>query len=306
MATTKQQALDWLVDRLSPRMREKIFRRLGVRLGVRSFTCSGSLGTFEGSINDETVHSFFLRHGTWARSLQSLLIDKIFFRGRGTFVDIGANIGLTLVPLARAREIRCIGFEPEPQNYTLLRKNIIANGVESCVETFNVALFSSDETVDLEMSDDNSGDHRIRLPVSGDGPGLYGEQSRTTQPVEARRLDGLLDASSCDKPIAVKMDVQGAELRVFQGGARFFAQADYLILEYWPYGLRRMGDPVEAFVELVQEFPYGALLRDTSPAAPPLTATEKLVEPMTKLAERHDNEHFDLVLARHSSYETQG
>ena len=41
---------------------EEMFYRIGRMLGVRSFTCDKELGLFEGSINDNVVHRYYLRY----------------------------------------------------------------------------------------------------------------------------------------------------------------------------------------------------------------------------------------------------
>ena len=79
---------------------EEMFYRIGRMLGVRSFTCDKELGLFEGSINDNVVHRYYVRYGTWAPGLQYIL-RKIFANGRGTFINIRDNIGLTVIPIPK-------------------------------------------------------------------------------------------------------------------------------------------------------------------------------------------------------------
>ena len=78
--------------------------------------------------------------------------------------DIGANIGVTCIPAVnRGLVKRAIAVEPEPENFKLLKLNIILNNLEDKIETLNYALSSeSDKFLNLEISNDNSGDHRIR------------------------------------------------------------------------------------------------------------------------------------------------
>src|SRR4051812_6005107 len=123
----KQKMFAWLVSRMSLPAREKAFRMLGHKLGVKSFTCDGAFGLFEGSIIDEGVHGSYLRSGTWDPALQTLLRERIFGPSSGgTYVDIGANIGLTVIPAAAIAGVDCFAFEPDPMNYLHLRKNLAA------------------------------------------------------------------------------------------------------------------------------------------------------------------------------------
>ena len=91
---------------------------------AESIRSDGEYGIFEGSIHDEVVHGHYRREGTWSPEIQALLADQLFPEGRGTFLDIGANIGLVSIPLAERRRVRCLAFEPEPRNFQWLERNI--------------------------------------------------------------------------------------------------------------------------------------------------------------------------------------
>ena len=61
---------------------------------AESIRSDGEYGVFEGSIHDEVVHGHYRREGTWSPEIQALLANQLFPEGRGTFLDVGANIGL--------------------------------------------------------------------------------------------------------------------------------------------------------------------------------------------------------------------
>ena len=64
--------------------------------------------------------------GRWAEHTNEL-IGRFFDKaGRGTFLDIGANIGLTTIPVARRANVACHAFEPEPENFRNLRTRTFA------------------------------------------------------------------------------------------------------------------------------------------------------------------------------------
>ena len=80
-----------------------------------------------------------------------------------TVLNVGANIGMTCIGLLKTGGFaRAIAVEPAPDNYRLLVKNIEQNGLDSRITPFQIALSSVDGELDLELSDDNAGDHRIR------------------------------------------------------------------------------------------------------------------------------------------------
>ena len=154
-----------------------------------------------------------------------------------TLVDVGANIGTICIPaVTRGLARRAIAIEPEPANFRLLEINVRLNDLSDRIVLHNVAVGPADgQTLQMELSQDNSGDHRIR--VSSDD-GAYDERTRRVIQVESKTLDtlvGSLEASST----LVWMDTQGYEGQVLLGAANIVAARVPLVLEFWPYGMDR-------------------------------------------------------------------
>ena len=286
------------VRRLPVRWRERMFKALARDLGVESFVVAGKLGRFEGSVDDRMIHESYLQHRTWSPALQDILAN-VFRKSEGTFVDAGANIGLTTIPLARRTNVECHAFEPEPRNNAFLRRNVVANEVEGRVRVYGFALSDADGELAFELSPDNMGDHRVRASAPGAPAGnRYDEHLRATTRVPGRRLDGLLDASKLPRPLAMKIDVQGFEIRVLRGAKEFLPRLDALVVEFWPYGLRRAGDAPEELIELVRGFPYAAAFSDAETAIQ-LHPTERVLEKMRALAADADDPGWlDIVFSR--------
>ena len=258
-----------------------------------SILSDGSYGPFEGSIDDEVVHGHYRREGTWAPELLELLVDGLFPTGRGTFLDVGANIGLVSIPLVERRGVRCLAFEPEPRNYRWLERNIARHGLESLFQTFEVALHSKNETLCLELSAANFGDHRLRGKVDPETG-----STRETIFVPGRRLDDLVQLAELPRPIVAKVDTQGAEVRVLCGASRSLPLIDHLICEYWPYGLHRMGDNAEMLGEILKAFPFGAVLSTERPSRR-LTGTQELFQGLSWIpTDGSDRGFYDLLLSR--------
>ena len=296
----KGKLFDNFIKILPARYLEGMFYRIGRLLGVRSFTYMGGLGLFEGSMNDNMVHRLYLRYGTWATCLQYLL-STLFANGPGTFIDIGANIGLTTIPIAMVnRKIDLYAFEPESNNYLFLRRNIIGNAVELKIKTYNLALFSENCTLDMELSSDNMGDHRVRRqPITNLDGNSYNEITRRTVKIQARKLDSVLNGPDLIKPIILKVDTQGAEVQVFSGATNLLAEVDYLIVEYWPYGLQRMGDTTDSFLKIIKQFPWGAVYDDDVPAIPKLLPISEFLAYLDACLDTIGKGHLDIFLSRH-------
>lgn len=261
----------------------------------------GKYGPFLGAAADQVVHGHYREHGDWEPELLELLTERIFAQRRGTFLDLGANIGLVSIPLAVRRGIHCYAFEPDPLNYELLCRNAAAHGVSGQIEPFNLAVYSEKTTLSFELSRDNHGDHRVRArePAPGEAHD-FDESAREVIQVHAERLDDVLSSQALERPIAMKVDTQGCEVRVFTGAQRWLASVDYLISEYWPYGLQRMGDSQDAFIDFAWRFAYGAQLRADRPLPSRLKPVNGLMARVRQLFPDASNPlYVDLLLSHH-------
>ncbi|MGD1805082.1 class I SAM-dependent methyltransferase [Dapis sp. BLCC M126] len=268
---------------------------------------NGKYGVFEGNTKDKAIFSHYSQFRVWAPEIQYLLIKKLFSpEDDGTYLDIGANIGLTVIPLAERRgKVNCYAFEPEPENYQFLLKNIIRHQVPLSVQSYPVALFSHQTQVDFELSPNNTGDHRVRIEntdflVSA----VKGENSRKVIRVQAEPLDNIFSAKNIQKlkkPIVMKLDIQGSELQFCHGSSVFLQSVDHLIVKFWPYGLRRLGDtPEELMNTLIKNFSFGAILKKYKGDEPQINIQKDLnnlcLEPIEKVFTDLQNRlHFDDV-----------
>jgi FkbM family methyltransferase len=161
-------------------------------------------------------------------------------RGK-VFLDIGANVGTTSVPAAAGwGASRVIAVEPSPDNLKLLRCNVILNDVDDLVTCVHGAISTAGGSVALELSDSNSGDHRVRVSDEG---GDYGEAARTTVTVPSFGLDELLQILGMEQSAVGLMwvDTQGHEGQVLASATGLLAAGCPAVIEYWPYGLERAG-----------------------------------------------------------------
>lgn len=240
----------------------KKFIESGLALGIETATFQGEdLGLFEGYLKDDVIFKYSLLDGfTWSYAVQDFLLKKIFIDQRGTYIDVGANIGLITIPVAEKGKIKCYAFEPEPNNYKLLRRNILAHNVESLIETYSIALFSEKTQLHFEVCSRNYGDHRIKPNQNSEIKEYYNEESRQIINVNAERLDDVLDLRQLNSPIVLKVDIQGSEIQFFRGAEKSLELVDYLIVEYWPYGILYFGDTLESFLEILRKFPFAAFV----------------------------------------------
>jgi FkbM family methyltransferase len=133
---------------------------------------------------------------------------------RGTFVDIGANIGTSVVPALRTHGFsRGVACEPAPANYRLLRANLVLNGIADRARALPVAVTDRVGLVELKVHATNSGGHKIVPPfANSDAPAIT---------VDGVTLDLLVERGffEPEESTLVLMDAQGHEGHVLRGGS---------------------------------------------------------------------------------------
>lgn len=170
-------------------------------------------------------------------------VVKRCVRPGNVVLDIGANIGYYTLLFARlVGESGAVhAFEPVPDNFELLTKNVEANGYRN-VSPVQAAVSDTAGTVKIFLSDSDQVDHRIY--ESG--------EARSSIDVDCLRIDDYLDAHP--GPVSfVKMDIQGAEASAVRGMTRLLSGDAPLIIvsEFWPYGFRNAGEDPKTFLALL-------------------------------------------------------
>lgn len=167
-----------------------------------------------------------------------LLKKKVNF----ILIDIGANIGTVCIPAIRRGFFqKCIAIEPDPYNFSLLKKNIKINGLNKNIKIINTALGSDDnKRAVFELSEYNFGDHRVRNENDLLDKNYYLEKQRKTIVVKLTKLDTVLKKIN-PKNVFLWIDVQGYEGFVLEGARNTLKHNPPLVIEFWPYALERSG-----------------------------------------------------------------
>jgi FkbM family methyltransferase len=140
----------------------------------------------------------------------------------GVILDIGANHGKFTRNFARVHggSCRVLAFEPLEYNYSLLRAVV---GAMKNVSTFNIALSDRAGTTDFYVPIRPSG--RISPGCAHMGDESHADSFGTSTAKEVRKttvatetLDAFLQRQGIDRLDFIKLDVQGAESLVIQGG----------------------------------------------------------------------------------------
>jgi FkbM family methyltransferase len=147
-------------------------------------------------------------------------------------IDVGANIGLTVLPATRkvGPEGRVIAVEPASRAGSLLRKTLALNFVSERVLLYPYAAGETQGKAQLNIGDIIG--HSSLLPL---------QDSESVEEVEVRSLDSLVPHGQAIR--LAKLDAEGFELQVWRGMQRIVAENPGLIVlvEFGPEHLRRAG-----------------------------------------------------------------
>ena len=148
-------------------------------------------------------------HGCWLGTYErrtQVLFDRVTRPGDVVF-DIGANVGFYTLLAARlvGPAGKVVAFEPLPRNLAMLERHLAYNSLAN-VEIVRAAVA------------ERSGSAHF---AGGGGPST-GYLAAQGTPIDLVCLDDLVADESIRPPNVVKIDVEGAESRVLEGGRRTF------------------------------------------------------------------------------------
>lgn len=137
----------------------------------------------------------------------SALINELFDADGEGFIDVGANIGQTLMAVKTAnRQIQYVGFEPSVSCCYYLKRLIRANGFTDC-QVYNFAL--SDELKETVLETNGEADPTGSI-VTALRPAFFTKRESVFS-IDHDRLH-LDQTITC-----VKIDVEGGELETLMG-----------------------------------------------------------------------------------------
>lgn len=188
-----------------------------------------------------------------------------------TFVDVGAHLGIAALIYSELAgpETRVCAFEPNPNVFPTLVDNTRVNG--SAVECFRLALGADVGPCGFFATGSDA-----NASLSHDAPGKYWYWADRPKPVmqEFRVTMSTLD-QICSAlglaPGVIKLDVEGAELRVLQGGADILRRwRPLILLETHVFAWDSFGYSRQDLEEEIARLEYVVTDRSATPFVGPL------------------------------------
>ena len=209
----------------------------GVPFRERALFDGGWISSSMTSIED----SYFSLFGTM--NFKGLALARRLVPRGGTVFEIGANIGtetLALAALTGPRG-RVIAVEADPENESLLRERVVANGHEH-VEIVGQPVAEAKRTMNV-----------FRIP--GRGGMSFVQDHDAEGGIESVTIDELSDRYG--PPSFLFMDIEGGEYRALLGARRTFETTrPPLFAEVSQIWLSRAGSSVAAIFDLMRAHRY--------------------------------------------------
>ncbi len=160
--------------------------------------------------------------------------------------DVGANVGYLTLALARGLEKgRIYAFEPLPENQVILREMIASNNLETKVMVISKALSNLDGQQNLYL---NRSPSMGFLEAALDGQKV---NDLAKMMVDTSTLDTFVFEKLNPAPDILKIDVEGGELLVLEGGLRTLKEfRPRILIEI--HGSRN----AQKIWDLLEELPY--------------------------------------------------
>lgn len=176
----------------------------------------------------------------------------------GVIIDIGAHIGtFVLYAYALNQQVSVYAYEPDPDNYQLLKTNVKDNRLQK-VETKQQAVSGTAGEVLLHLSDNNH-NNSLQTP--------YSAAKESTVKVHATTLDKIFSKNRIEHCSLLKIDCEGAEYDIFENTSEeTFKKIDAIIMEYHEHAGRQSKELVSILqkhgfrVKMQQKSPYSATL----------------------------------------------
>jgi FkbM family methyltransferase len=146
------------------------------------------------------------------------------------FFDIGANVGLYSVYAAKTRNCRVFSFEPSVFNLEVIARNIFLNELTNKIQILPIALNNSNSVGLLNMSSTNTGG---ALSTFNQTYGYDGSELKVIfkLPTLSMRMDSVIEFLKIPFPKYIKIDVDGIEHLILQGGESVLKNADQILIE---------------------------------------------------------------------------
>jgi FkbM family methyltransferase len=145
-----------------------------------------------------------------------------------TVIDVGANVGQFAHAIRDVQPSCAIhSFEPVPSAATELRESFLGDR-----KFFSYEVAISDREGETRFEVNEFSHSSSILPITDKQKKMFPFASTTKQiTVQVTTLDRWLNGKDLQRPVLLKLDVQGNELAALQGARALLSETDYILTE---------------------------------------------------------------------------
>jgi FkbM family methyltransferase len=147
---------------------------------------------------DVKVIEEVLKRGAYERKKINFGIEPM-----DVWLDCGANIG-TFSLLCLSKKAKVIAFEPEPENFSILDKNIRLNDFQKNAKIFPYGIFLENKSLPLYLCKGNYNKYRHTL---------FPKRGRSAIYIRVKSISEVLQKYPIN---CIKMDIEGAEIEILE------------------------------------------------------------------------------------------
>ena len=129
---------------------------------------------------------------------------KLFPNKNKCYIDIGSNIGTFAISHAKYFD-KVLAYEPQIENYNLLKKNVIENNIQNIV-TNNCAILDREGMFSIKNHNNSPGIH----------PGTYYIDFNSEGNIPCKQLDNELNKNDVESVDFIKIDTEGSEFFILE------------------------------------------------------------------------------------------
>lgn len=191
--------------------------------GVTVRSRAHGISMYIDAVDLHTTAYALLNRGRYERAETDFL--KSVFHDGDIFIDVGANRGwFSLILAEQSPGGRVFAFEPIPSTFQGLKDNVELNDLKN-IEPICMGMFDRADELNFLFAKDASGATSLKLAGQSRG---HAKLQEITCPTTT--LDAFCTSRNLI-PSLIKVDIEGAELMVAQGGREILAHTPILLME---------------------------------------------------------------------------
>jgi FkbM family methyltransferase len=198
---------------------------------------------------------------------ETKLIKKEIHEG-DYVIDVGAHIGYFTLIFSKivGEKGKVFSFEAEPSNFEILKKNLKENNIKNVI-------------CENAIISDKIGKLKLFTSDSSTGNRLFSDNKNKFIEIESNTLDNYFE-KEMKKIHFVKLDIQGSEPLAIRGMEKILKKNNSLkiMLEWWPNGIKKIGEDPESHLKSLEELGYQILEIDDKNEKITPTNIEELIK----------------------------